>query len=77
MTDTTSSSPVAAQDEEVPLIRGFSDKAAVYHGKLPYLRKLPFNAVAIIALLVLVNMFVWAAVGVVLVSRRKLGSATQ
>lgn len=36
--------------------------------QIPILEKLPPRAVAIILLLVLVNLLVWAAVGIVLVS---------
>lgn len=36
------------------------------HGRIPALRKLPLPAVAIITGLVLVNVMVWVAVGVVL-----------
>lgn len=36
---------------------------------VPLLRKLPPRAVAIVLLLVLINLLVWAAVGIVLVIR--------
>ncbi|KAH7125493.1 high-affinity nickel transport protein-like protein [Dendryphion nanum] len=41
-------------------------KASTYHSRIPYLRKLPFPAIAIILTLILVNVLVWAAVGAVL-----------
>ena len=34
---------------------------------MPYISKLPFPAIAIIVALIVVNLVVWAAVGVVLV----------
>ena len=42
-------------------------KASEYHSRVPGLKKLPFSAVAIIVILILVNALIWAAVGVVLV----------
>ena len=42
-------------------------RSSQIHGEIPGLRKLPLPALAIIALLVVVNMLCWAAVGVVLV----------
>jgi high-affinity nickel-transport protein len=44
-----------------------STKASHFHSRIPYIQKLPFPAIAIIVALILVNLFVWAAVGVVLV----------
>jgi high-affinity nickel-transport protein len=52
-----------------------SDKASVYHSRIPYISKLPFPAIAIIVTLIVVNLLVWAAVGVVLV--RNLGQTLQ
>lgn len=46
----------------------FASKAAVYHGRIPGIRRLPFSVVAIILLILSINIIVWAAVGVVLVS---------
>ncbi|KAL6704857.1 hypothetical protein ACN47E_007540 [Coniothyrium glycines] len=43
-----------------------SKKASTYHSHIPYLRKLPFRAIAIIVILVVINLLVWAAVGIVL-----------
>lgn len=54
--------------DEPTLLKSFSAKAAIYHGRVPYLRNLPFNAVAIIAFLILINILAWIAVGIVLVS---------
>lgn len=39
-----------------------------YHGRIPYLRRLPAKGVAMILAVAVVNALVWAAVGVVLVS---------
>jgi hypothetical protein len=44
-----------------------SSKASAYHARVPYISKLPFPAIAIIITLIVVNLLVWAAVGVVLV----------
>lgn len=38
----------------------------MYHSRVPYLNKLPFPAIAIIVTLIIVNLFVWAGVGIVL-----------
>jgi high-affinity nickel-transport protein len=42
-------------------------KASHYHARTPYLHNLPFPAIAIIVTLIVVNLLVWAAVGIVLV----------
>lgn len=49
------------------LFKSFSNKASTYHARVPYLRKLPFAAIAIILILIFVNLVVWAAAGIVLV----------
>lgn len=49
------------------LFANISNKAATYHAQVPYLRRLPFSAIAIISTLIFVNLVVWAAVGAVLV----------
>ncbi|KAF2248369.1 NicO-domain-containing protein [Trematosphaeria pertusa] len=51
---------------EQSLLKNWSNKASMYHSRVPYLKKLPFPALAIIATLVIVNLLVWAAVGIVL-----------
>lgn len=43
------------------------NKASAYHIRIPYLNKLPFAAVGIIVTLIVINLIVWAVVGVVLV----------
>lgn len=55
--------------EANPLIKRFEAKTKLYHERTPLLRSLPLPAVAIVGLLVLVNIAVWVAVGIVLVSR--------
>jgi high-affinity nickel-transport protein len=49
--------------------RKASDKASEYHSRISYISRLPFPAIAIIVTLVVVNLLVWAAVGVVLVCK--------
>lgn len=68
--DSSTPTPYAAgiSDEERSFLKKATDRAVVYHGRVPYLSKLPFRAVAIIVALVLVNLVVWAATGVVLAS---------
>lgn len=62
--------------EERPLTIGRSsprskliDKAAFYHHRIPLLKTLPFNAVFVIVFLIFVNIIIWIAVGIVLVSK--------
>ena len=43
-------------------------KGRHYHAKVPILNRLPFPSIAIISLLVVVNLSIWIAVGIVLVS---------
>ncbi|KAF2808861.1 NicO-domain-containing protein, partial [Mytilinidion resinicola] len=56
----------ATAAERRGLMTGFSKKAAVYHGRVPYISKLPFSVVAVIIILILVNCLVWGGVGIVL-----------
>ncbi|KAF2270084.1 high affinity nickel transport protein nic1 [Lojkania enalia] len=56
----------ASEDGKPSFFRDFSNKASTYHSRVPYLRKLPFSAIAIIVTLIFVNLLVWAAVGIVL-----------
>jgi high-affinity nickel-transport protein len=49
-----------------PLIQRVRKKATTYHDKIPYLRKLPGSALAIVLFLVLVNLLVWTACAIVL-----------
>lgn len=47
------------------LARTFQDRVTTLHGKTPGLRVLPSRAVAIIIFLILVNIIVWIAAGIV------------
>jgi high-affinity nickel-transport protein len=50
-------------------VEGLHKKASKVHSKVPYVNRLPFSAVAIIALLVLVNIAAWAIAIIALVSK--------
>ena len=56
-----------AEEGKPSLLRNFTNKASIAHARVPYLSKLPFAAVAIIATLIIINLLTWAAVGAVLV----------
>lgn len=56
-----------AGDNKPSVFANVSHKAGIYHARIPYLRKLPLAAIAIILTLILVNAVVWAAVGIILV----------
>lgn len=67
----TSPSPSRSHEDALSkpsLFSSVSKKASEYHSRVPYISKLPFPAIAIIITLIVVNLIVWAAVGVVLVS---------
>ncbi|EUC47990.1 hypothetical protein COCMIDRAFT_88520 [Bipolaris oryzae ATCC 44560] len=53
-------------ESQSSFFRKASKKATEYHSQTPYLRRLPFPAIAIIVTLIVVNLLVWAAVGIVL-----------
>ncbi|KAF7443139.1 HoxN High-affinity nickel permease [Pyrenophora tritici-repentis] len=53
-------------DNKLSFFQNASSKASAYHSRIPYLRRLPFAAIAIIITLIAVNLLVWAAVGIVL-----------
>ncbi|OMP85792.1 High-affinity nickel transport protein nic1 [Diplodia seriata] len=57
-----------ATEDKITFLGNVSKKAEMYHGRVPYLRRLPFPALAIIILIAVVNAAVWVAVGIVLVS---------
>lgn len=57
-----------AGESKPSLFGEFATKANTYHSRMPYVRKLPLPVIGIILTLVLVNIIVWAAVGVILVS---------
>jgi high-affinity nickel-transport protein len=68
MASSPSASVVADESSSKPsFFRNVSNKASKYHARVPYLQKLPFPAIAIIVTLIVVNLLVWAAVGIVLV----------
>ena len=50
------------------LMNGINRQATACHNRIPGLRKLPLRAVGIIFALVLANVLVWVAVGIVLVT---------
>jgi high-affinity nickel-transport protein len=52
---------------DMSIYKSWKNKASAYHSRVPYLNRLPFNAIAIIVTLVVVNILVWVAVGIVLV----------
>ena len=54
--------------------RSLHKSAELYHGRTPYLRKIPLAALGLIGLIALINALVWAAVGVVLVRKVSLAS---
>lgn len=56
-----------APDTKHSFIRNVSAKASQYHARVPYLQKLPFPVIAVIVTLIVVNLLVWTAVGIVLV----------
>ncbi|KAL1650892.1 hypothetical protein SLS58_001011 [Diplodia intermedia] len=55
-----------APEDKITFLGNVSKKAEMYHGRVPYLRRLPFPALAIIILIAVVNAAVWVAVGIVL-----------
>jgi high-affinity nickel-transport protein len=56
-----------ADQSRLSWIELVSAKATNTHERLPGLKKLPFPAVAIIVFLIIVNIAVWVAAGIVLV----------
>lgn len=55
-----------SEDPE-PWSKSFHRKASRAHSKVPYINKLPFSAVAIIILLILVNFAAWIVAIIALV----------
>lgn len=53
-------------ETKYPFIHHMRKKATAYHESIPYLRRLPGPAIAIILFLVLVNLLVWVACAIVL-----------
>ncbi|KAJ8108226.1 hypothetical protein OPT61_g8317 [Boeremia exigua] len=60
------SSPSPSQNHAVETSKPWLRKASEYHSRVPYIGRLPFPAIAIIVTLIIVNLIVWAAVGVIL-----------
>ncbi|KAJ9614443.1 hypothetical protein H2200_002579 [Cladophialophora chaetospira] len=52
--------------------QGIHHRLANWHGRIPYLRKLPLRAILIIALLSFINLVVWAICGLILASHTHL-----
>lgn len=50
-------------------------KSKSYHQRVPLLKRLPFPAIVIIALLIIINIAVWTVVGIVLSSHKALVSS--
>jgi high-affinity nickel-transport protein len=66
----TTHSPLIVADDEAhkpSLLHRVGAKASHYHARTPYLHNLPFPAITIIVALIVVNLLVWAAVGILLV----------
>ena len=57
-----------APTQEPNAKQSFSTKVALYHERIPIIRRLPLSVIAIIIAVLLVNLIVWAGVGVVLVN---------
>ncbi|TKA74103.1 hypothetical protein B0A49_03971 [Cryomyces minteri] len=66
MADTNFQTDQGIPEREQPTIKSFKTRAAIYHERVPGLRKIPFRAVAIILLVAASNIVVWVAVGIVL-----------
>ncbi|KAI9809434.1 MAG: hypothetical protein M1827_006871 [Pycnora praestabilis] len=54
------------EEPRMGLRKTFFDRAALCHGRIPIVRKLPLSVVGIILIVVAVNVAVWVAVGIVL-----------
>ncbi|KAL1964979.1 hypothetical protein VTN77DRAFT_6179 [Rasamsonia byssochlamydoides] len=54
------------EEEEESLKKAFQRRAESTHGRLPGIRKIPLPAIGIILLIAVVNLVVWAVVGIVL-----------
>ena len=52
--------------------RRINDRLSSYHARIPYLRKLPFRVLLVIALLILINLVAWAICGLILSSHTHL-----
>jgi nickel/cobalt transporter (NiCoT) family protein len=56
-----------AVEEHVSLLNKLSNKAALYHERVPVVRTVPLKSILIIVILIGVNIFVWIGCGIVLV----------
>jgi hypothetical protein len=65
--DRNNSSNVTDDEERRSIKKAFLRRAETTHGKLPGIRKIPLPAIGIIVLIALINLVVWAVVGIVLV----------
>ncbi|KAL1588895.1 hypothetical protein WHR41_02667 [Cladosporium halotolerans] len=54
------------ENTKPPIVHRMRKKASACHERIPYLRRLPGPAIAIVLLLVFVNILVWIACGIVL-----------
>lgn len=54
--------------------RNFIRRAERIHARIPAIKKIPLSAIGIISLIALINMFIWAVCGVVLVCLLSLPS---
>ncbi|PSN74626.1 NicO-domain-containing protein [Corynespora cassiicola Philippines] len=68
MSSSRPASPQAGDGDQgkASIFKNISDKASLYHARVPYLRRLPFSVIAVIAILIIVNLVVWAGVAIVL-----------
>lgn len=55
-----------ADEERQPFVARMKKRAGQYHERIPWIRRLPGPAIAIMMLLAVVQIIVWIAVGVVL-----------
>jgi high-affinity nickel-transport protein len=65
--DRNNSSNITDDEERRSIKKVFLRRAETTHGKLPGIRKIPLPAIGIIVLIALINLVVWAVVGIVLV----------
>lgn len=49
------------------VLQEWTKRTKSYHGRIPYINKLPFPAIAVIIAVGCVNALVWVAAGIVLV----------
>jgi hypothetical protein len=54
--------------QDTPPKNSLASKAALYHERIPIIRRLPLSVIGVIVTVLFVNIVVWAGVGIVLVS---------